>query len=353
MSPRVADVQAAKQLIWDVFTGVDRTALHPDVEFHGPAPIGRLDGAAAVRETVHAPLDEALLHRRWEPYLFLGGICNGDEVWVAHTGHITGVFSHQLFGIRPSGRTASLRYGDFARIEDGKIVEIRVLFDIVGFAAQAGIHLLPEPPARNDLPPGPILGNGLTRSVSDLAESEFTLRLVEDMLGWLQPPRRQRSRVDGDGRVLARRHVSGTGRTGSARRTGFDEFERFAQGPSVRSFPNRRGGFHEARFADGLTAAFTGVAQVCGATSPVSRSGGSSLLVVRSARTSWTSTSAVGPKLHENWVLIDLIDFAAQCGVDLLREPSVTDGSAAAKGVARAATVPPGVAPMRSAGPLG
>jgi hypothetical protein len=25
-----------------------------------------------------------------------------------------------------------------------------------------------------------------------------------------------------------------------------------------------------------------------------------------------------GEKLHENWILIDLIDFARQCGVDLL-----------------------------------
>lgn len=311
-----ADVRAAKQLIWDVFAGVHRTALHPDVEFHGPAPIGRLDGAAAVRETVHAPLDEALLHRRWEPYLFLGGICNGDEVWVAHTGHLTGVFSRQLFGIRPSGRTASLRYGDFARIEDGKIVENRVLFDIVGLAAQAGIHLLPEPPARNDLPPGPILGNGLTRGVSDLAESEFTLRLVEDMLGGC-------NRLDGSDLesmgMAAYWHDDmvwhGPHGVGSA--YGFDEFERFAQGPSVRSFPNRRGGFHEARFADGLTAAFTGWPSLRGdftgepfrGIEPTGGPIGQNIMDFYVRR---------GPKLHENWVLIDLIDFAAQCGIDLL-----------------------------------
>lgn len=316
MTPTAADVDRAKRLVWDVWTGARRTALHPEVEFHGPAPIGRLDGAVAVQETVHVPMAEALLDRRWEPYVFLGGVWNGDEIWVAHTGQISGVFAGPLWHVPPSGRTVSVRYGDFSRVVDGQIVEIRVLLDIVGLAAQTGIHLLPEPPARNHLPPGPALGNGLTLAASDPAESAFTLRLVEDMLGGC-------NRLDGDDLasmgMAAYWHPDMVwhGPHGIGSSYGFDEFERFAQGPSVRSFPNRRGGFHEARIADGLTAAFTGWPSLRGdftgepfrGIEPTGGPIGQNIMDFYVRR---------GPKLHENWVLIDLIDFAAQCGVDLM-----------------------------------
>ncbi|MEM9465979.1 MAG: ester cyclase [Actinomycetota bacterium] len=315
MSPIAEDVSAAKRLVWDAWWRRSDSALHPDVVFHGPAPIGRLDGAGAVFDSIHVPLNRALLSSRWEPYLFLGGRWD-DEVWVAHSGHITGVFVEPLWGIPPSGRTAALRYGDFARVEAGRVVELRVLFDIVGFAAQAGIHLLPEPPARNHLPPGPAARNGMILDSSDPRATSDTLQLVEDMLGGC-------NRLDGSD--LASMGMAAYwhddmvwhGPHGVGSSYGFEEFQDFAQGPSVRSFPNRRGGFHRARFADGVAAAFTGWPSLHGdftgepfrGIAPTGGPIGQNIMDFYVRR---------GDKLHENWVLIDLIDFAAQCGIDLL-----------------------------------
>jgi hypothetical protein len=98
---------------------------------------------------------------------------------------------------------------------------------------------------------------------------------------------------------------------------GFREFQDFAQAPSVSSFPNRRGGFHRARFADGVTACFTGWPSLRGDFTGVPFRGiaptggpiGQNIMDFYVRR---------GPKLHENWILIDLVDFAAQCGIDLL-----------------------------------
>ena len=83
------------------------------------------------------------------------------------------------------------------------------------------------------------------------------------------------------------------------------------------SFPNRRGGFHQARIADGLTAAFTGWPSLQGTFNgepfrgiePTGGPIGQNIMDFYVRREN---------KLHENWVLIDLIDFASQCGVDLL-----------------------------------
>ena len=317
MSPTADDIAAAKRIVWKAWTNEAPAGLHPDMVMHASRPIGRLEGSAAVRHEVRHSLGASLLSGRWEPYLFLGGVWT-DEVWVAHTGHITGVFAEPLWGVPPSGRTASLRYGDFSRVEDGRIVEVRLLFDLIGFAAQAGIHLLPEPPARNHLPPGPAARNGIVEGISDPDETAFTLQLVEDMLGGC-------NRLDGSDLesmgMAAYWHddMVWHGPHGIGSSFGFQEFQDFAQGPSVRSFPNRRGGFHQARFADGLTAAFTGWPSLQGdftgepfrGIEPTGGPIGQNIMDFYVRR---------GDKLHENWVLIDLIDFAAQCGVDLLED---------------------------------
>lgn len=319
MSPSPDDIAAAKRVVWGAWSGETGTALHRDVVLHGSAPIGRLEGTDAVQDMIRHGLGTSFLASRWEPYVFLGGAW-GEEVWVAHTGHITGVFAEPLWGIPPSGRTASLRYGDFSRVENGKTVEVRILFDLVGLAAQAGVHLLPEPPARNHLPSGPAARNGLVLERSDPAETAFTLQLVEDMLGGC-------NRLDGSDLesmgMAAYWHddMVWHGPHGIGSSFGFQEFQDFAQGPSVRSFPNRRGGFHQARFADGLTAAFTGWPSLQGdftgeafrGIEPTGGPIGQNIMDFYVRR---------GDKLHENWVLIDLIDFAAQCGVDLLENLS-------------------------------
>ena len=317
MSPTADDIAAAKRIVWKAWTNEAPAGLHPDMVMHASRPIGRLEGSAAVRHEVRHSLGASLLSGRWEPYLFLGGVWN-DEVWVAHTGHITGVFAEPLWGVPPSGRTASLRYGDFSRVEDGRIVEVRLLFDLIGFAAQAGIHLLPEPPARNHLPPGPAARNGIVEGISDPDETAFTLQLVEDMLGGC-------NRLDGSDLesmgMAAYWHddMVWHGPHGIGSSFGFQEFQDFAQGPSVRSFPNRRGGFHQARFADGLTAAFTGWPSLQGdftgepfrGIEPTGGPIGQNIMDFYVRR---------GDKLHENWVLIDLIDFAAPCGVELMEK---------------------------------
>ena len=101
--------------------------------------------------------------------------------------------------------------------------------------------------------------------------------------------------------------------------SGFEEFQQWAQGPSVASFPNRRGGFHQARFADGVTACFTGWPSLQGVFDGVAFRGieptggfiGQNIMDFYVRR---------GDRLLENWVLIDLVDFANQCGVDLLAD---------------------------------
>ena len=312
-----AALASAKDLVWHRWDTLDLSVLHETVDFHGPAPVGQITGRSEVRERFFEPILSALPNPQWEPHLFLGGLWRG-QMWVASTGNLRGRPVAPLFGIPASTATqeVALRYGEFCRIDNGQIVEVRFLFDLLGYAAQLGIELLPPFPAAGEVPPPPALHNGIVPSVSDPEETAITLQLVEDMLGGCN------RLVDGELRSMGMDAYWHTdmvwhGPWGIGSSYGFDEFQRYAQGPSVASFPNRRGGFHQARFADGLTAAFTGWPSLQGTfdgapfrgIEPTGGSIGQNIMDFYVRR---------GELLHENWVLIDLIDFAAQCGVDLL-----------------------------------
>lgn len=305
---------AAKELVFDD----PFAALSDDVEFHGPAPIGRLDGRAAVAHRVTEPLRTAFPVYSWEPQLFLGGRWEG-ELWVAAHGLLRGAMGSSLWRIPAAGPEASLRIGIFHRFarRDAalEVVEVRMLADLPALAAQAGHELFP-PTRRPGRAPAPSAGNGLVPGEGDPDETAATLALVEAMLGGCNAL---------EGSDLASMGMAAYwhddmrwyGPHGVGATHGFDEFQEHAQGPSVASFPNRRGGHHRARFADGVTAAFTGWPSLRGTFSgapfrgiePTGRPIGQNIMDFYVRR---------GDKLHENWVLIDLIDFAAQCGVDLL-----------------------------------
>jgi predicted ester cyclase len=289
--------------------------FHSDAVFHGPAPIDQLHGRDAIAEGLFAPLASAFPVVQRAPYLFLGGVWQG-QTWVATTGNLIGEQVRRWCRVPAGAGPRTLRFGEFYRVEDGRIIEVRCLFDIPALAAQAGYRLLPPFAGRAEPPPAPALGNGLCYDAQDPAASAYTLQLVEDMLGGCN--RLNGSDLASMG-MAAYWHEDMVwhGPWGVGSCYGFREFQDHAQGPSVRSFPNRRGGFHQARFADGLTAAFTGWPSLRGTFNgepfrgipPTGGEIGQNIMDFYVRR---------DDRLHENWILIDLVDFARQCGVDLL-----------------------------------
>ena len=324
-APSATAVERAKNLVWDLWAPLRNGAgsvddipldvLSPDIELHGFAPLGRLSGREAVATEFVGGLGDAFPQLEQGAYLFLGGEFDGG-VWVAETGEWAATMRGDAFGVPASGEHACLRYGMFHRVEGDHVVEIRVLVDLIALAAQSGFDLLPPVPARNQLPPGPANASTIHFGPIDEAESSETLQLVEDMLGGCN--RLDGSNLESMG-MAAYWHddMRWYGPWGVGSTHGFQEFQDWAQGPSVASFPNRRGGFHQARFADGLAACFTGWPSLQGTfdgaafrgIEPTGAPIGQNIMDFYVRR---------GDRLHENWVLIDLVDFAAQCGVDLL-----------------------------------
>ena len=320
-------VPAAKALIWALwrelegcpkpFTLPRPSAFAEAVEFYGPAPLGMLSGRDALFDTVYAPLARTFPVLQRQLYLFLGGTFEG-HTWVASSGDFIGLMAADWLGIPAAKNPVRLRFGEFYRIQAGRIVEIRCLLDILGLAAQAGYPLLPPFAGRATTPPGPMAQNGLCEQPQDPAATAKTLALVEAMIGGCnQLDQRGLASMGMD--AYWHEDMVWHGPWGIGSCYGFREFQNYAQGPSVASFPDRRGGYHRVRFADGITAAFTGWPSLRGTFSgepfhglaPSGKPIGMNIMDFYVRR---------GDKLHENWVLIDLVDFWDQCGVDLLAE---------------------------------
>lgn len=312
MSLDSAPVAAAKALVWPALPRLS-IPFAEDGEWRGPAPLDELAGADAVERRFRAPLARAFGGMTFRPYLFLGGEWKG-EIWVAATGNIVGDFRAPFLGIPPSGRPAKLRMGAFWRMENNQAAEARVLLDLPGLAAQSGFQLLPSFVGKEDPPPpGPVGRNGIRLDDAPGSETVKTLALVEAMLGGCN--RLEDGRLESMGMSdFWHADMVWHGPWGIGTCRGFESFQRDGQGPSAASFPNRRGGFHRCRFADGLAAAFTGWPSLRGTFNgapfhgipPTGGEIGQRVMDFYIRR---------GDLLAENWVLIDLVDFARQCGV--------------------------------------
>ncbi|MGD8818816.1 MAG: ester cyclase, partial [Anaerolineae bacterium] len=143
-----------KALVWRYWqavsgrgdAGLIRQSLHPDVVWHGFQPLRHLHGPDEIWSRFWQPLLQAMPDLTRRPYVFIGGQFEGND-WVCGTGDFVGTFARdwrlERFAIPASGTTVHFRFGEFCRVQEEKIVEIRIIIDLPDLLRQAGIELLP------------------------------------------------------------------------------------------------------------------------------------------------------------------------------------------------------------------
>jgi predicted ester cyclase len=318
-----------KEVVWDYWQGMNSeraagrclSALHPDVIWHGFRPLRHLQGADEVAVHFWGPLLAAIPDLLRRPYLFIGGEFEG-AAWVCGTGDFVGTFARDWrFGgivIPAGGSSVHFRFGEFCKIEDGRITELRVIIDLPDLLRQTGIRLFPPSRGRKLWIPGPLAGDGIRPGSAPEIETEKTLGLVESMIfGGLNQFDGKNQASQGLERFW-HPHMVWHGPVGIGSAYGLDEFKRNAQGPIVHAFPDRRGIGHQARIADGHFAASTGWPSLVGTHvndymdwPPTGERIGWNIMDFWRRQGDW---------LQENWVLIDLIDAALASKVDLLAQ---------------------------------
>ena len=288
---------------------------HPDAEWYGPAPIGRLAGRDEISRGYWAPLLESFPDLEQNDYILFGGEFR-DSTWVCAAGNFVGTFENDWLGVPATGHATWLRHGTFHRFEDGKIAETRLLVDVLDVMRQAGYRFVPAL-APEVVIPGPTTQDGVLLGVQDDEASQKTLDVVEGMIDALH--NYEEEGLDGMG-LEKFWHEDfmwyRPGGTGSTR--GLDGFQAYHQVPFLEAFPDREGGDHVARFAEGTYCASTGWPSVR----------------ATHLGDGWMGVPATGEpvgmrvmdfwrregdKLAENWVFIDKIDLLQQMGVDIFK----------------------------------
>jgi predicted ester cyclase len=340
--------QKNKAAVWDFWqklnhVGVEnvpdliRGAFHRDVNWNGSAPIDQLQGVDALIGDFWMPLLHSFPDLRRDPYIFLGGIDDGEssygsengEEWVSGCGYLTGTFVEDWLGIPATGKKTNIHFGQFYVMHEGKIAESYVMFDILSVMRQAGYEVLPPAPgADGGKIPGPIAKDGIKLLEQDPLESRQTVQLVEAMGGGLE--RYVRDRDGGDMTKMEQwlywhQDMKWYGYSGIGMCLSLEEFADFHQRPWLHGF----GGRNMSRDGTGKMMGFVGEGNVsCGGIWDTTFSyhageyagipATGNLMTIRDFDW-WLRKDDL---LIENWIPIDLIDLTRQMGVDLFERLS-------------------------------
>lgn len=289
----------------------------PDLVWEVSHPVNRLEGIDAVTKNFVTPLRNALSHLRRRDEIFIGGqnrVCDGQ--WVASVTHYVGNFKAPLYGISPNDRLVFLRSGEFYRIENGKIVEAKIIIDFLDLIRQAGRFPLPYRLGNEMMFPGPATHDGVLPTSPENSEKSIDLvdAMLADLVDYDEETFESRRQTGEEGYWHDDMLWYGPGGIGSNYR--WDGFLKDHREPFLRAFPDRKGGNSYCRFGDGDYAAISGWPSMT-----MTHKG--EYLGVAATDNKLTLRvmdfyRCAGDKIMENWVLLDYLDLFQQMGVDLI-----------------------------------
>ncbi len=186
--------QAEKQLVLEYLSALDDADhtnvmqiidrfFSPQCRFEGVYPFNVLSGPGEIASHVWQPLLSSFTNLQRRQDIFIAG--NGDAdtgIWVMSMGHLMGLFERPWLGIQPTRRVSMLRYAEFFKVADGYITETGFFIDIIDVMRQAGVYPLPPPMGEHMTVPGPRGNHGQLFQPSDPAEAELTMTLIMDMV---------------------------------------------------------------------------------------------------------------------------------------------------------------------------
>jgi hypothetical protein len=135
---------------------------------HLANPFEDLDGPGALLDQAFFPLAEAIpdLERRDTIVIAGSAVDQVDQVdqdWVGCAGYYTGLFERPWLKIPPTRHQISLRFHEFYRMEEERVVEMQALWDIPEVMMQARAWPMAPSIGREWHVPGPATQDGVVR----------------------------------------------------------------------------------------------------------------------------------------------------------------------------------------------
>lgn len=301
--------------------------MAPDAEVHLASPFEDLDGPAGFLADAIAPLATALPDLERRDVIVMAGPDPEGAAWVGCCGNYVGTFVAPWLDIPPTGRPVAMRFHEFYRFDDGRVVEMQALWDLPEMMLQAGVWPMVPSLGRDWPAPAPATQDGLSIGPWDAERSTASKDVVVAMLGDMgRHPVEPVEAMRLDHWWHPRFSWYGPAGIGTGR--GVDGFRRFHQIPFLNALPDRRGGYRGEShfFGDGD---YVGVTAWPGMAMTVTGDGWLGIPPTGQAITMrsldfWRVEDVVGPdgertkQIRENWVLVDLLHVYDQLGVDVL-----------------------------------
>lgn len=305
---------------------VTKAALAENVAWHGFDPINKLEGIEAFIADFWLPMLQSFPDMSREIHIFMAGKSNGradgnialdGKLWVSGTGYFNATFEKDYLNIPATGAPVRIRWGEFCRLEAGKIVEIYFLLDLIDLIQQAGFQVLPPSRGKDGIYPPPKANDGLLRQAQDEAISDYSLehihRFIFDGLNAFdQSDLKSMGMSD-----FFHPDVKWYGPGGIGACLSFKEFEELHQKPWLMAYPDRQVQDLDALIAEGYYSGAPGWAGVkathTGQYLDCPTTGNS----IEFNGLDWWKRA--GEQYIENWVFVDMIHLFRQLGVDLLK----------------------------------
>ena len=294
--------------------------IAPDAVIHMPWPFGDLVGPEALYEVCYAPLFASLPDLERRDWIVMAGPTEHGGNWVGCGGHYSGTFVAPWLDIPPTGHLAHMRFHEFYRFEEGRVVEVQTLWDIPEVMMQAGAWPMAPSLGLEFHIPGPASLDGHVAGPWDEAQSQASCQHIVDMLDHMK---RHPSQGGPEVMEMAKfwhPKMNWYGPAGIGTGRGIAGFRNWHQIPFLNGMPDR-GQFVEDItyhfFGDGNYAAVTGWPDMI---QTVTHDGWMGIApsgkrITMCSLDFWRIENGL---IRENWVLVDLLDAYRQLGVDVL-----------------------------------
>ncbi len=322
--------QSEKQLVLDYYDALTNSTANdltdamerfcaPNFLWRGYHPFGEIAGPQEVAREFWQPYKSSFSAMQRRMDIFFAGhhrLEKDGAIWVASMGHLMGLFDAPWLGIQPTRKIAMLRYGAFHKIENGRITEEAMYFDIPHLMVQAGQNPFGPQTAGHLVQPGPLTHDGLLYADAPDAEGHATLASIEAMVSdlgsWnLGLP------LEDELRRTWHEDMLWWGPEGIGATFTIPRYAQQHSGPFRAAFTNRSKTQHLCRTAEGKYGGFFGWPNFT-----AEHTGGFMGMPATPGRIEFRVIDFYrreGDKLAENWIFIDLLHVWAQHGVDILK----------------------------------
>jgi predicted ester cyclase len=293
--------------------------LSPDAVIHLAHPFGDMSGPDAFYDQALAPLFRAIPDLERRDTIVMAGPTPEGADWVGCGGYYTGVFANAFLDIPPTRHIAHMRFHEFYRFEDGRVVEIQALWDIPEVMMQAGAWPMVPSLGREWHVPGPATQDGLVPGPHDEAASMETCQTIIAMLNHMKRHPSQGGPEVMEMERFWHERMSWYGPSGIGTGRGIQGFRDWHQIPFLNGMPDR------GRYVDEITYHFFGDGNYAAVT-------GWPDMIQTVSHDGWLGIAPSGKRIdmrsldfwrlengliRENWVMVDLLHTYDQLGVDV------------------------------------